>query len=82
MVVQAPFIYKASLSAYPFIKCSWIQAVIDSMSEDKIEPTSINDMFVIDTKGDEPKVNQEVETDHQPVKKLKRRNAAMYASQD
>ena len=56
--------------------------MIDSMSEDKIEPTSINDMFVIDTKGVEPKDNQDVELDHQPVKKLKRRNAAMYASQD
>jgi len=58
------------------------QAVIDSMSEEKVEQTSINDLFVIDTKGDEAKVEPEVESDHQPIKKLKRRNAAMYASQD
>ena len=37
-----------------------------------------NNMFVIDTVGEKPAE----EVHHVPVKKLKRRNAAMYASND
>ena len=38
-----------------------------------------NNLFVIDTVGE---TQPQEQTDHVPVKKLKRRNAAMYASTD
>ena len=56
---------------------SLFQAVMESVA-----PSSVvedNNLFVIATVGE---TQPQEQTDHVPVKKLKRRNAAMYASTD
>ena len=65
-----------------------IQAVIESMTPvvDKYSDLS-SCLFMIDTKGDGSKDSTEIKEtgatpiSDQPIKKLKRRNAAMYASE-
>ena len=63
-------------------------AVIENMAaKEENADGDGNNLFMIDTQGDsntnESNKEQEVETeDHQPVKKLKRRNAAIYASNE
>ena len=49
-------------------------------SNDENKANEANSLFVIDTQGDEPVHDKPVEED-KPVKKLKRRNAAMYATE-
>ena len=67
-------------------QCLILQAVIESMTPvvDKYSDLS-SCLFMIDTKGDGSKDSTEnkeagaTPTSDQPIKKLKRRNAAMYA---
>ena len=49
-----------------------------SNNENKAAET--NSLFVIDTHGDDPVHDKPVE-EEKPVKKLKRRNAALYATE-
>ena len=67
------------------IKCtgaSWVfclQAVMESVAPSAAED---NNLFVIDTVGETLTESKVTEVPEVPVKKLKRRNAAMYSSSD
>ena len=71
----------------PMFQCLILQAVIESMTPvvDKYSDLS-SCLFMIDTKGDGSKDSTDIKdtgatpSSDQPIKKLKRRNAAMYAS--
>ena len=59
----------------PFVIDKW--RVMESV--EPVAGMEDNNLFVIDTVGE---TQPQEQTEHVPVKKLKRRNAAMYASTD